>query len=493
MKKKITNRKNNLLRLTKVLMIGALMSLGLKANAQCIASYGYVVDSSESGNVTFTNMSISSSGALYYWNFGDSTSLTTTSLGTFVHLFGRSGSYMVSLKMVTIMDSTLSGSSCTDSLTFIINVIRTEPAGPCAGVVDPTFTYVDSAGYTFFANTPAGSSPVYHWDFGDGTTSSDVGGSIHMYAANGTYLVCLTVRETAGGTDSCQYCNYVTITSVGGTTGACMGIVNPVYTYTDSSGYAVFYNTPTGSSPVYLWNFGDGTTSSAVGNTSHLYTADGTYTVCLTVYETGGGTDSCHYCSEVTIASIPDCHAHFVIVQDSVDLYHYDIYNTSTVFSGASYLWDFGDGTTSTLEYPTHTYTDTNSVMICLTVSSGAICTNTFCDSIINPGRSAGAFTVTVTAPTGINEQASVISSLENYPNPFGTNTTISYSINKNAAVTLAIVDLLGNTIAVVENGNKTSGNYSTTWNSEGVAEGMYLLQLRVNNDISTKKIIITK
>ena len=81
----------------------------------------------------------------------------------------------------------------------------------------------------------------------------------------------------------------------------------------------------------------------------------------------------------------------------------------------------------------------------------------------------------------------------QNYPNPFSDYTTINYTIRKDATVSVSILDLLGNTVSELENGNQVSGEHTTSFYSSTVAEGMYLLQLKVDNTIKTKKIIVSK
>ena len=94
---------------------------------------------------------------------------------------------------------------------------------------------------------------------------------------------------------------------------------------------------------------------------------------------------------------------------------------------------------------------------------------------------------------TGIADTKNINTVFESYPNPFNGSTTINYSISKEATVELTIIDLLSNKIATIDSGNKLVGNYSAIWNAETVAEGMYILQLKVDNQILTKKIIVTK
>ena len=304
-----------------------------------------------------------------------------------------------------------------------------------------SFMPFDSVGYGYFWNTSSGTGLTSSWDFGDGTFATGTGDITHLYSTPGTYYVCLTVTDfLATCTDT--YCDSITIGTA--SSGACMGVVNANFTSTETTGSVTFANTPSGSSPVYFWDFGDGSNSSVAGSTSHTYAANGTYLVCLTVYETGTGTDSCQYCNYVTVSGITGCTAAMYVVQDSSNLYNYFVYYTTTTSPATTtYFWDFGDGTTSTLPYPSHTYATTSPVVLCLTITDGALCTITMCDSITPGMMMSSVFTINVVNPLSVNEEVSPISLLENYPNPFSDNTTISYAITKEANVSISIVDLL--------------------------------------------------
>ncbi len=94
---------------------------------------------------------------------------------------------------------------------------------------------------------------------------------------------------------------------------------------------------------------------------------------------------------------------------------------------------------------------------------------------------------------TSIKENSDLNTLFESYPNPFNGTTTIHYSISKDAAIELNVIDFIGNKVAVIERGNKLKGDYSAKWNAQNMAVGMYLLQLKVNDQVLTKKIIITK
>ena len=81
----------------------------------------------------------------------------------------------------------------------------------------------------------------------------------------------------------------------------------------------------------------------------------------------------------------------------------------------------------------------------------------------------------------------------QNYPNPFNPTTTISYSIPENEYVTLSIYDALGKEVAVLDNGFRTAGNYSHTFDASDLSSGMYFYTIRSGNFVQTKKMLLMK
>jgi PKD repeat protein len=463
-------------KLSIILFSAVLLLLNTNAKAQCTANFTFTVNTANNGAVAFISTSTGSMPLNVFWLFGDG---DYSPMNCPTHIYNSTGTYTVCL---IVIDST---SSCSDSTCQTISVINNSPIGGC----NASFISYDSLGYTYFFNSSMGIGLTSLWNFGDGTTGTSVGNTTHFYNFPGTYNVCLTISNFLG-TCIDTFCSSITVNT--GFSGACQGVVNPTFTYSESSGNITFYNTPSGSTPVYHWDFGDGNTSTDIGNTSHTYASNGTYLTCLTVYETSGGTDSCQYCNNVIVSGAPYCNASFFIVQDSMNLFNYNIYNTSSSSGVMSYYWDFGDGTSSTLQYPSHAYSSSSPVQICLTISSGMLCTATYCDSI-NPGHSpSSGFTINV-LPLGISEQHNNISSFENYPNPFSDNTTITYTLSKQENIELCVFDLLGNKVSSIESGNKNAGTHTVIWNAENLNQGMYLLQLKAGGNNSTKKIIINK
>ncbi len=80
-----------------------------------------------------------------------------------------------------------------------------------------------------------------------------------------------------------------------------------------------------------------------------------------------------------------------------------------------------------------------------------------------------------------------------NYPNPFNPVTTITYQLPKSGSVTLKIFDVLGREVKTLVNEQKEMGRYTVTFNASSFASGMYVYQLRANDFISTKKMLLLK
>jgi hypothetical protein len=81
----------------------------------------------------------------------------------------------------------------------------------------------------------------------------------------------------------------------------------------------------------------------------------------------------------------------------------------------------------------------------------------------------------------------------QNYPNPFNPSTTISYSIPKSRNVTLRVYDILGREVATLVNESKDEGSYFVNFNASKLSSGIYIYQLRANDFVSSKKMILTK
>lgn len=81
----------------------------------------------------------------------------------------------------------------------------------------------------------------------------------------------------------------------------------------------------------------------------------------------------------------------------------------------------------------------------------------------------------------------------QNYPNPFNPSTKIKYSIPHSSNVAIKLFDILGNEIETLVNEEKPAGTYELTWNAEKLPSGVYFYQLKTEDYIETKKMILVK
>jgi len=336
-------------------MMGASFS-----NAQCTASFISVPDSTGTG-VSFINTSTGTTGSTQYtWSFGDN---TTGSNSNEYHTYSTSGWYLVCL---LITDTNCSSSTC-DSV-FVGNIVNFCQAS----------FYSQAIGLTaYFTNQSVGTNLNYYWDFGDGATSTGLNAT-HAYSQAGQYLVCLTISNL---NCSDTTCNYVTIANGGNCQAS--------FFAGDSSGVTYFYGSSWGSGiPVYTWEFGDGTFGTGQYPT-HTYNLNTGYYACLTV--TYFDSNQVVLCTATSCDSVfsngTGCQAlwNSAIGTAAGEIDFTDL--STTVDSLTGWFWDFGDGSTSTSQNPSHVFAQTGNYYVCLTITASDLngttsCTNTYCSYI---------------------------------------------------------------------------------------------------------------
>ena len=278
----------------------------------------------------------------YAWNFGDGSPLDSSGANV-SHSYGAVGSYTAIV--------TASNSVSSQSATTTVTITDVPP------LASFTSSSPDQLGQvTSFSNTSTGSNLSYDWNFGDGNSSTEPS-PIHTYGLTGTYTVTLTASNSAD-TDSTSA--LVTITDV-----------PPLASFTSSSPDEVgqvttFTNTSTGTNLSYDWNFGDGN-SSTVENPTHTYGLTGTYTVTLTASNSAATSIKT---ATVTIDDVPPLASFTSSSPD--ELGQVTSFTNNSTGSNLTYEWDFGDGNSSTVENPTHTYGLTGTYTVTLTASNSA-------------------------------------------------------------------------------------------------------------------------
>jgi len=98
------------------------------------------------------------------------------------------------------------------------------------------------------------------------------------------------------------------------------------------------------------------------------------------------------------------------------------------------------------------------------------------------------------TSIVGINENAAIENkiNLNAFPNPFNSSTQISYELKENAAVTIAVYDVLGNKIETLANNEtQNNGKHSVEFNAKNRAKGIYLVSVTIDGQTYTKRIVL--
>jgi gliding motility-associated-like protein len=297
-------------------------------------------------SIQFTNQS-SGTGLTYQWTFGDGGTSTATDPS---HTYITSGNFTVRL-------ITINASGCRDTITKT-NLVQ-------VGSIHATFTSADSVcvnktiSFTCTSN-PAPTSVT--WDFGDATTSSTLN-PVKFYSAPGTYTVKL--KATFG---SCV--DSVTKTVVVKPKPTLSFTGNPVVSC--QAPLTVNFTNQSGGGFTYLWDFGDGGTSTQA-NPSHTYNSNGSYSVTLYVTNSLGCQDTFKRANYVIIRP-PQVAINNLPLSGCAPLSTTFITSVNSVEPIITWLWDFGDGTFSNQASPTHTF-PIGSYNIKLTITTSGGCT----------------------------------------------------------------------------------------------------------------------
>jgi PKD repeat protein len=312
-----------------------------------------------SGTAPFTvNFTDQSTGAVssYAWDFNNDGNVDSSEQNP-SYTYSTAGTYTVNLTVIG------PGGSDSEVKTGYIKVTGSSPGKPVA-----TFSASPASGKTpltvAFTDKSSNMPTKWKWSFGDGA-SSTIQNPKHKYSAAGKYTVTLTVTN-AKGSNTVTETDYIKV------------IAKPVANFTSSitSGKAplnvVFTDTSTGTPSGWSWDFGDGS-KSFVQNPTHKYSKAGTYTVSLTV-KNAAGSNTVTKTENIKVTAKPAANFTSSATSGKAPL-NVKFTDTSTG-TPATWKWDFGDGTSSTQQNPTHRYSTAGTYTVILTVKN-AVGSNT--------------------------------------------------------------------------------------------------------------------
>ena len=185
-------------------------------------------------------------------------------------------------------------------------------------------------------------STNYQWDFGDGNISS-IANPTHMYNS-GVYSVTLIAKE-GNCSDTIVYNDYIKIGDS----------LTPNFIVSTNSGCedldVVFTDVTINNPDTWLWDFGDGTTST-IKNPSHTYLNAGVYDITLTTSLSGQCLTSLVFPAKIDVFENPD--VNFITDTTYACSAPFDVLFTNNTANASNCLWDFGDGQTDSVTNPLH-------------------------------------------------------------------------------------------------------------------------------------------
>jgi gliding motility-associated-like protein len=291
------------------------------------------------GIVNFTSTSSGTGIISYFWNFGD---ITTSTNANPTHTYANYNQYTVQLTVTNNF-----GCSSTVIQNNLINI-----QAPL-DTINLSNTHL-CAPYTtsFSLNTNVSSAVVaYNWSFGNGQNSTAANPST-TYTNPGTYTISLSYTLANG----CSYTKQKTIVI----------ITTPTASFTASPsticvGNSVSFTNTSSVATTYTWYFGDGNFSNSINNITHTYVDTGYFTVTL-LASNGDCVDTA---KQINVVYVNPPKALFTFTLNSCSD-RKTIAFTNNSIGATSYLWNFGDGGTSTLTNPIHTYASNGTYQVIL-------------------------------------------------------------------------------------------------------------------------------
>lgn len=313
--------------------------------------------------VRFVNTSTSLTNATFLWDFGNGTTSNQAMPAAVNFLPDPSGDDIT--YTVTLTATTSCGASVITSTVFV-------KAKPKA-VFSPDKVIGCSPMKVTFSNTSPGATNIYHYDFGDGTeilTKTDKSSVEHTYNTLITQdFTVKMIAENECGTDEQSFIIRVSPNTI---------TPELVVNANEKEGCAPFrvnfYNNSKGASS-FSYNFGDGsivTTRTAPEIVPHVFERPGVYTVVLTA---SNGCSVATTAETITVLAQPEVNFESDLTLGCPGT-RIRFKNTSK--DAISYLWDFGDGSTSTEFEPNHVFTgDKEYYTISLTAKNTLGCSYT--------------------------------------------------------------------------------------------------------------------
>jgi PKD repeat protein len=337
-------------------------------------------------------------------------------------------------------------------------------AGMITVLPPPTadFDFTISNGATvLFSNTSSGAS-AYSWSFGDGA-SSTLANPAHTYSQIGAFLVELTVEGECGTNMTTQ------VVGINQVIPTAAFSANPV---SGCAPVTVQFSDQTGGNPgAWNWEFPGGEPSSSTEQHPVVtYAQAGQYTVTLQV-SNAAGSDVLMQSGMIAVSDVPDP----AFTWEALPADPLTISFTNTTTGANSFFWNFGDGQTSTLNSPTHSYDAIGDYTVVFTATNG--CGDALVEEVI--------------ALVSVRE-AGLFEKLLIFPNPNKGAFTVLIEAPEagSKAVQMRLINAIGQQLhweeAILQDGKSVFHIEQT-----GLAAGLYWIEIQIGDQRTGRKIVV--
>jgi len=404
---------------------------------------------------------VATNNVKYEWKFGDGT--YSNEKGP-VHLYERGGEYEVCLTVKV-------GEDCKKTICKKLVIRECDVRAKFESKRDAS-----QWNKVWFANL---SQPVPNiwrtsWTYGDGTASQDFN-SFHVYQEPGKYVVCLKVQSLQGCIDA--YCDTVVVRRPD----TCEH--HSEFRFEVSANNPLEYRFKPAEVNLtwkYYWEFGDGTSSTAVAPI-HKYAHAGIYKVCLTVI-TRNGRCKTTTCKEVRVAPTANCDSvrvKFEYTRSAQQPNKISFYAVGSV-PIVKQKWAIQKISTPVqppviieANNPTYVFKDTGWYLVCLYAVTAGDCYKIYCERIHieRIGNNLDVY----------NGPAQVI------PNPVTNMARIEFDMEAGGPVNLRILDASGS-VQITYSATGQAGNNRINVPVEKLGNGFYIVEIRYANRLKLAK-----